>query len=427
MIRGHARIEAKSRRRGFTLVELLIAIAIFSILMVSIAAMFVGSIRAARAGRQSIDAFEESRGAFDLAQRDLMTAFTSRDYAQYYSFFGMPYGFMFVGLVRGQRATDSEANLARVTYVLRRMSDQQQFQTIGTDSATGDTVDVTVETCSLLRFVEVGVQDLDTFVLVPDGDVAQSWEDLSGEWPSVSAILSDVEARYDASDPAAGITPVIQEKMKAAMKCELWIRMLAGPDICTLYQDMWLRAQADSVAGEQPYRPLPIIDDPSSTYGVLPDFWTLVDKDPADYVVADNVFFRAYLTDDPSKATIESGIYISPDYDLPETPLSICYFQYGRQNILPVSDPDPNKFPTYLTPFWISESNATLRDLGSLPTLLEPYDVQLGSPLVPRIPEIMKMRLTFLLESPYPGAPDFRRQLEQVIDIPAGYVRTKRN
>jgi hypothetical protein len=186
---------------------------------------------------------------------------------------------------------------------------------------------------------------------------------------------------------------------------------------------MWLEADAEDPA-TQPYTPLPVIDDPSAPYSALPDIWARIDKDPEDYVVADNIFFRAYRSDDPTQATIDAGIYISPDPDLPQDPFSLCYFQYGRQGASWSTE-----LPAFLSPFWITESNATTRTLGSAPVLITSPDLnaQLGSPLVPRIPEILKMKLTFLLESPYPGAPDFRRQLEQVIDVPAGYVRTRRN
>jgi hypothetical protein len=48
----------------------------------------------------------------------------------------------------------------------------------------------------------------------------------------------------------------------------------------------------------------------------------------------------------------------------------------------------------------------------------------IGNPLTPRLPEIVALRLPFAYERPYPTAPQFERNLEQVIDVPTAYARS---
>ena len=51
------------------------------------------------------------------------------------------------------------------------------------------------------------------------------------------------------------------------------------------------------------------------------------------------------------------------------------------------------------------------------------YDQTIGNPLKPRLPEVVKVRIHFMFESPYVGAPDHTRIIEQVIDVPSAYTR----
>jgi hypothetical protein len=98
-----------------------------------------------------------------------------------------------------------------------------------------------------------------------------------------------------------------------------------------------------------------------------------------------------------------------------------------------------------LTPYWKSHDNVaqfvgaegTLGGLGSPLTGIYyyNYDVDtLPGPLNldirkvrrdwrPRLPAVVRVRLTFKLQSPYVGAPDFERTLEEIMDMPSAFVR----
>lgn len=201
------------RRRsqaGFTLTELLVATAIFVILMSALVTLFSSAIAAVRQGYASIDTFETGRMAMTTFSRDLNGAFTAREHGDTYTFYGRPDSFMFVGaLANGQIGRVSyvvhsspgnptvrmkvserwgvvEANLRRQA---ERIARQRGYsggypalfadQTVdvvddfyfyrdfsGTRRYNADEwveFDVEVELASLVRYEETGASDLDTF------------------------------------------------------------------------------------------------------------------------------------------------------------------------------------------------------------------------------------------------------------------------
>jgi len=101
----------RQSQAGFTLTELLVATAIFVILMSALVTLFSSAIAAVRQGYASIDAYDTGRMAMTTFSRDLSGAFTAREHGDTYNFYGRPDGFMFVGaLANGQ--------IGRVTYVM---------------------------------------------------------------------------------------------------------------------------------------------------------------------------------------------------------------------------------------------------------------------------------------------------------------------
>jgi len=48
-----------------------------------------------------------------------------------------------------------------------------------------------------------------------------------------------------------------------------------------------------------------------------------------------------------------------------------------------------------------------------------------GSPLLPRLPEAVMVRLPMVYPPSHSGAPVFERNLEQLIDVPTAYTRSK--
>ena len=209
-------VHAKHRQGGFTLTELLVASAIFMILMSALAAMFNAAVSSVRQGYASIDLFETGRQAMTVLGRDLGSGFTAREYGDNYNFYGRPNGFMFVG------ALDS-GQLGRVTYAFHPEATDFVYTTITerwktveanvrrqiervareygyTGTARRDAADeaiarielayggpfldtdyvefdVRLRTESLIRYEESGVSDLDTYNMTIDstGTTVLEW------------------------------------------------------------------------------------------------------------------------------------------------------------------------------------------------------------------------------------------------------------
>ena len=102
--------------RGFTLVELLMAVAIFMLLVGGIFVLFIGSLRAVRQGYMTNEAHEMARGAISAIERDIVVSFTSRERGDYFDFYGGPLGLCLTGRVRNN--ADGNSEIARISYVL---------------------------------------------------------------------------------------------------------------------------------------------------------------------------------------------------------------------------------------------------------------------------------------------------------------------
>jgi prepilin-type N-terminal cleavage/methylation domain-containing protein len=113
---------ARTRQHGFTLVELLVAMAIFITIMGGVTVLFTGAIRTVRQGNQQMDLFSMGRGMMTVMERDMSAAFTARELGEYFQFYGRAEGFMFVGKLENGR-------LGRVTYVINPNADTREFET----------------------------------------------------------------------------------------------------------------------------------------------------------------------------------------------------------------------------------------------------------------------------------------------------------
>lgn len=348
---------------GFTLPEILVVVAILGILMTGIMMVFVTSLRTVRTGNLAMQAMELARGTVATIRHDLTTAFTARDYGKYYTFFGTPYGFSFVGLVDvGQ---DAKPKIGRITYVMHESSAETPSPTWTStrwDPATSSWVDVTVTTGTLLRFAE-DVDDLDSYPV--------NWELLTqpGDYynPKVSSEFQAIKDRYEAYGPE------IYETMLSAKKRELWIRMLAEEE-----------------------------DLPSAWS------WRYLGKNPGDYVLAENVLM----------VVSNSGQEEGP------------YFQYGRVGFeydaaLPGHVGTGNLSDLPLVDHWNAQWNAEWNEDDDNPLNPLARFNAYGSPLGPWLPDVVRINLTFAFESPHFGAPDFVRKMDELVQIPTAYTRSK--
>lgn len=344
-------------RSGFSLMELLVAISILTVLLITMMGLFSGSIRAIKSGQQAMDANQMARSALNVMERDLSRAFTSRDAGDYYQFYGCPIGMMFVGMVRVQdpQTGFETTQLARVTYVLFNNEYQadDSFETISGG---------TIFTYSLVRYIEVGCEDLDTF---PGVD----WDSLSASAEyNIGAELAELN-NLAVTPYWTSATYKEKAELTLAKKRELWLRMLSR----------W----------EQ---------------GSLPDAWAFLPPDrygnpidPYDYVIADNiqsVVPPTFPSFDPTET--------DPD-DIPPQ----RFFRYGRVGL---------DSSVEYADFWNSVQQAP-QDSDTVGNKLP------GNPLKPRLPEVVWVSLSYEFASPYPGAPDHTRPVTLAIDVPSAYTR----
>lgn len=215
---------ARRLRAGFTLTELLVATAIFLILMSALVALFTSAVHSVRQGYASISVFEQGRVAMTTMSRDLTGAFTAREFGDVYNFYGRHDGFMFVGgLENGEIGRVSyvfhpdlnrepiqtsirdkwevmESNVRRQVARVAREAGIASNQVLAAENAVMDRIDnvyfyddgvntrpynpkeyvdfkVELETQSLIRYEEPGVGDLDTFDMrvTSDGSVDLTW------------------------------------------------------------------------------------------------------------------------------------------------------------------------------------------------------------------------------------------------------------
>jgi hypothetical protein len=375
-------------------VELLVALAIFGILMSAVVIIFVGSLRTTQTGYQQMDAFERARTALSVIDDDLVRGYASHQSGDVHSFYGTPIGMTFVGVVQ-MTSNSNDINLARITYVVYNQPTAEGFpeaREVCILDSNGNTVANPCTTVlrdaypyPLLRFVEPGFSDLESFPIV--------WESTyNGVTPgTVLQTLCDQAAdsaqlpRFNWMDPTLGL---VEQDIVRAKKCEIWIRILAGGD-----------------------RLLPV------------DFWTNVlpgGVDYHDYIVTENIlsivkpYDRARLPSDIVQACDSRYDPASNPYDRGDDAFGeqLFCFDATRQSFV---RPDP--FFDYSVTGYAENAAPSL--LGS------PWwnDPRAWNWREPRLPEVVIAKFWLMFPSPYPGAPDFQRQFTLEVNLPVGYTR----
>ena len=451
-------------RAGFTLPELLVAMAIFLSIMGGVGLLFVNTIRTVRQGFQTQEVFEQARGTLNIIERDLSRAFTSRDHGDYYNFYGTPIGFTFVGLV-SVREDSPDPNIARVTYVIHH-DNTVRGQLSSIDEAV-------VYTYRLLRYVEPNIEDLDEFpVDWYNGTLALSYTENGGTVGELldSLLLDDAFLNCRDGNACSGadtssLTPRGIEILNAK-KREVWIRMLSGGD----YEvpnawDADLAIQA-AVWGPSGIPGPP--DDYSVSENILDDYnFPFVDPvEPARVVTQYRSNAGQLAASGAGFLRISGGTFD----DWPQSgycmikdgPIMREIVAYSSRSATDLSVPDggraqfgtnsaaglstdtldiyPASFFTFtefkdvndvIQPqrrrYWNDLRNISLEDPGDNMDndgdgLVDEVD-DVGSPFMPRIPAQVNSTFTLFFESPYAGAPDFTRAFDQEIDIPTGYRR----
>ena len=214
------------RRAGFTLVELLVTMAIMALILGALLMLFKSSLRSYKSSMQIMEISEETHTAFRVLERDLTGIHTARDSGDSFNFFGTPYGMVMICTVE----TGKEKYTARVSYVLHEFAKGEDLQTYDLDAFGASVPSDLIRSVGLVRLVEPGIETLDSFPV--------DWPDIgAGEPAEVTEknlwyALKYIEDAYGPDNGASGslLAPASEEQyhvMMRARKAELWLAMLA--------------------------------------------------------------------------------------------------------------------------------------------------------------------------------------------------------
>ena len=393
----------KRRRHspGFTLAEMLVAVAIFTALMAGLTMLFTGTLRAVRQGYLQQEAFENARAALTALKNDLTVSSGSEQHADYYSFYGTPVGMTFVGVARTSDDDPADLHIARITYVVYDMWNDMQTGVIDASAykvfpdalegynVAGDLEPKNAYVYVLLRYIEPGVSDLESFPIFREGVVLPE----SGGVTLKDYLDGVIDAAEDAAVDDGALDPYCDacvEGFRNTKRRELWIRMLSGGD--------W------EVPNAWDPRLRVLVEDPGDP-GSAP-------KSPYDYVAMEHVLSithpeaRFIVPADPMVDTYYQGTTFF-DYDYAESyyratpstagqkPDNLWWNDYRSINCRPPLDDEDEYLP----------QGRYCRD--------------------PRLPEVVGASFWVMYDSPYPGAPEFKRRFSIEIFLPVGYARAK--
>ena len=376
--------------RGFTLPELLISMAILSILTLALFMLFSSSLSAFKSTKKAMDASEETHTAFRVLERDLAQGYAAKHYGDSANFFGCPYGFSMIATLDAA----GQARTARVSYVVHSFAGQKQ----------ADTLDGDLPTFGIIRYIEPGVDKLNEYPV--------QWPDYTSPTPPIELpnLYQPLRNIYEEFGPE-GPSPVGAAQLEAMLeskKHELWLAMLGDR--------------------EEPFGALPRLWDdqaaPGTTWGGGPSFAALWDgKYPEDYLIAEGVAQANPETAFP--AGYSNTTYKGESVYLGEAFNNVRWFRYGYT-------PRDVEFIEDLAvvetvPYWNAIDQANLdipRDpVSGLETPNYPFINLAGSPLYPFPPSLVEVNMAFAFPAPNLGERHLVRKLAHTFQIPVGYRR----
>lgn len=378
--RQNARNGHRRTARGFTLVELLVAMAILSILTLALFMLFRASLGAYRSTKRAMDASEVTQTAFRVLERDVVQGFAAKHYGDASSFFGCPYGMTMICTLEAADAY----NTARVSYVVHSFAGSEIVDTIT------DGPDVNVPTYGIIRYIEPGIDTLSNYPVQWPDYTQSTWAPELPDYPlwyQLNLIYRQFGPDPNATDFIQSVGPEKLEAMIEAKKHELWLAMLGDR--------------------EEPFGPLPRLwDDPAApgtTWGggSFSDQWD--DKYPEDYIIAEGVLAS------------DSAILLPP-LDV------VDWFRYGYTP----GEVDVNHLErlglVQMLPYWHAVDITNLGDPAD-PSNNYPFINNYGSPLYPYPPSLVAVDMRFAFRAPNLGEQRYVRQLSHTFQVPVGYRR----
>ncbi|MEA3364044.1 MAG: prepilin-type N-terminal cleavage/methylation domain-containing protein [Candidatus Hydrogenedentes bacterium] len=360
---------------GFTLVELLVAMAIMSLLILALFVLFRSSLISYKSTKRAMDASDATRTAFQVMERDIVQGYASKHYGDAASFFGCPFGFSMIATIDAA----GQAQTARVSYVVHSFAGRKIVDAMYAPGEGDPEGYVDLPTYGIVRYIEPGVDTLSAYpVDWPDytdasgpieGTERNLWEGLReiyvkfGPDSSASLTLSD-------GTPVFNIEPVSPTKFQAmieAKKHELWLAMLG---------------------------------DRIEPFGQLPDLWSDLGKVPEDYVIAEGVL-----------ATAPGPV---PDIT------QVQWFKYGYTKGEVNGKHAAQLGRIHMIPYWHAVDTANLGTAGDVNF---PFINNYGSPLYPFPPSLVAVNMDLAFPAPNLGEHHLVRKLSQAFEVPVGYRR----
>lgn len=439
------------RRAGFTLVELLVAVAIFGILMTAVATIFFGSVRAARTGYQQMDAFERARGALTVLQDDLVSCYVSPQTGDVSNFYGTPIGMTFIATARNT-SNPADVHVSRITYVIYNCWKDEYFTDLDDNPGEeprqscrepfpealeyvwpdGHTSRLTGYPYWMLRYVEPDVTSLDALPFslgdplpVQQGTIAQTYGDLVDRLfrDEVPDEGENWNKHWNSDVTTPGLLTQEDRDHFRAKTYDLWIRMLAGGDN-TIPVHFWRDVLPMLMYAK--YR--------SVSPSVSPEEYKLTRAIARNYIVTENVLSIAspeQRAADPYGSR-QGGYTVYFDYDyafalppldpLDSSPLQAQCTGYGT------GDPVFKYANSWWNDGYGHSLNCTRVKDWRNPclSLTDQFTENLTGIVYcedPRLPEIVTISFWLMFERPYPSAPDFKRLFSLQVNLPTGYTR----
>ena len=433
-----------TRTRGMTLIELLVAMAIFATIMSGVMLMFVSVTDTVRRSYRTMDVFEATQGALMAIERDVQTSFSSPATGADFHFYGEPYGFIMVGIA-------PDEHLGRLTYAVH--VDTSRMELPGTFQWRGEQVTIP------LRWDDVYVDGLENFYPSPPpanymdfeveilyGLLVRRYEHQVTDFksfPDVTEFKNDglfapvvfygteefedhTFTSYLLRYTNLSVPRRTEERLNLVERCHYWLQLLQGPGI------------PDAVHGN----PLSIWYDryPGMGFETAPDvqhsYWldhntpalAMTDHFLWDYVMARDFVINAWLLDPATGERIidpNTGLWAQAFPNQPPV------FQYGVESSLARG----YNTPTFNTMFNLNHQRAfeelvyVLSDsqdqidswLRQMIEYRQFYDV--GNPLQARLPGAITVTLFVVNPPATTGAPTDMFNFAQTIHIPSGFLR----
>lgn len=469
---------------GYSLVEILVAMAIFVVIFSGVVALFAGAVNTTATMRAVSQGFELGRGTLEALTQDLEGACTAREQGAALMFCGRPEGFSFVTVL-------PSGKIGRVTYVTHEGLPEDNFTTTITEFKEDSEPDPAKRKTNIKDIIigQMITEMVKDRLTLPQAQARAdayyatlSQTVLASSNPFVECNVQVIQyslLRYEEASPDLYTFPLPYGMQGAEMPWPMLDRL--NPDYDTLgdgargqaVYDYLLRGILVSSMGEESVGPendlRRYLSDPGNARDLyalspeviselvsarrrelwfhmladdavlkgtgLPSFWAGAGENYLDYVVQEKFFSRAFLTDSGGNPVMYRTRDDQYGRDLA---INLLYmpgpFSYGNEAQISTKAfseyfNDNRNIPGYEDLLANTSESIESKVLRFDDKLQETFGASTvsedtyGSPLLPRIPATINIGFWIMVEKTQPGSSDFRRWFSQAVDVPAGFTR----